>query len=77
MILPQRLLGYRSMNANHIYIGLWYSLVLAERLGSMRMFQFSKKFSNIGKYSIKIEKFILNLQEFKNKNGRNTTKCRH
>lgn len=77
MILPQRLLGYRSMNANHIYIGLWYSLLLAERLGTMRMFQFSKKFSNIGKYSIKIEKLFLNLEQFKKQNGRNTTKSRN
>jgi hypothetical protein len=31
------------------------------------MFQFSKKFSNIGKYSIKIENLFLNLEKFKTK----------
>ena len=65
MILPQRLLDYRSMNANHIYIGLRYSLLLFERKGTKRMFQFSKKI----KIKYKIDKFFKVFKKFK-KHGR-------
>ena len=61
MILPQRLLDYRSMNANHIYIGLRYSLLLFERKGIKRMFQFSKKI----KIKIKIDKFFKKFKKFR------------
>lgn len=64
MILPQRLLDYRSMNANHIYIGLRYSLLLFERKGIKRMFQFSKKIKIKIKY--RIDKFFKKFKKFKN-----------
>ena len=49
------------MNANHIYIGLRYSLLLFERKGIKRMFQFSKKI----KIKIKIDKFFKKFKKFR------------